>query len=144
MKKLILVASLCIVAAVLAPIASASAEKGSCALEGKATFTPNLKFEPKKEVVYTFTSEGPGNVCVRENGTEAKAEATVTGKGNVGCKEGVSDEPGTGTLKLGSEAAKSFNFTFTANGPIVKFETTGEVKAKGAAPFAGDNEGVKK
>jgi hypothetical protein len=149
MRRLLVAVYLCVAVVVFAPVASASAaeETVSCALEGTATFTPSLKFAPKKEVVYSFKSEGKANKCVREKGEVVKAKATVEGKGELGCEKGKSEADGTGTLKLGGEAGKTFKFKFTALATEVEFETTGEVKVekpKGHASFAGDTEGVSK
>jgi hypothetical protein len=82
MKKLILVASLCIAASVLAPVASASAEKfkGSCVIKGSAEFAPNLKFEPQTGLEYKFKGSAECVVVVEGVPEVLKGSVEVEGK----------------------------------------------------------------
>jgi polyisoprenoid-binding protein YceI len=143
MKKLMLVAALCVAAVVLVPVASASAAtKGVCKFSGTATFTPGLFFAPTAKVTYAFTGEE--GECKSEKGADlGYEEVEVSGKGNLGCEKGTEEGAGTGSLKL-KGVKKAFGFKFKAVGSAVEFSTTGGVVSTGAASFAGDKEGVKK
>jgi hypothetical protein len=97
MRKLILVGALTIVAAVLAPIASASANekfKGTCFVEGEATFAPGLKAGvPRAETTYKFAdgkveaedriSGGPTVECTGEVAARGEKGPWTGGTANV-------------------------------------------------------------
>jgi hypothetical protein len=151
MKKLILVASLCVAGFVLAPIASANAAvKGTCTVTGTAEFAPNLKFEPEQEITYNLKSGPKGAVCDNETTGNPKEEGefTVTGAVKATCMGPWTNvKDGEGTLKgFAGEPVGGYKFdldvTGTANGIvnllIEKFgsATTGdEVTAEGKAVF---------
>jgi hypothetical protein len=109
MKRIVLLAALCVVGFVIAPITSASAAKltGVCAVGGKAAFFTK---GPKGEKVPAKLSETPQTLeyefngtakCV-EAGTEARKEgaAAVTGgEGIFSCvAKGTNLKDGSGTL----------------------------------------------
>jgi hypothetical protein len=59
-RKLVLLAAVCVAAAVVAPIASASAtEVGACHIFGTAGFAPNELTKTIQNLEYTFISENP-------------------------------------------------------------------------------------
>jgi hypothetical protein len=122
MRKLVLLASLCVAAAVAAPIASAGAESftGSCEVRGKANF-PALPFnEPKPKLAYKFVSEvveGTEVSCEGETSGGEKGpftgHANVEGEGELSCRTSKSEARGAGVLELqkGGKALKEFKFT---------------------------------
>jgi hypothetical protein len=123
MKRLTLVASVCLAGFVLAPIASASAAEkfeGSCTIHGKAKFTKGgeahkLKETPAK-LQYSFKSEG-GTTCTALGTTEKKAAtAEVKGEGELSCGASVSEGPGPGTLTIGANKY-GFNLKFVSGAP---------------------------
>jgi hypothetical protein len=66
MKKLMQLAALCLVALAVVPISSASADKfkGTCEIQGNATFKNPLPFVAPEENEYKFTSAVvPGNAA---------------------------------------------------------------------------------
>jgi hypothetical protein len=141
MKKLILIAVLTTVAAVVAPIASASAAEpvGSCEIKGEAKFTPEIELTPKAKVGYKF--ESSGGKCETVPATTF-VKATVTGTGDIGCLASTEEAPvGKGTLKykLGAEeVSKEFEFEFVAAGALVVFKTKGGVISAGFATFGAE------
>jgi hypothetical protein len=83
MRKLVLTASLCVVALVVAPLASAGGARfiGACVIKGTATFGNGTAFEGAplpvlgklaEELNYKLRSEQPGTDCVHLNVTEAE------------------------------------------------------------------------
>jgi hypothetical protein len=149
MKRLLLASLLCVVAVIIAPVASASAnpEAVKCEFKGTAKFNPALSPKPTP-ATYEFESEGAGNNC--EGATVKKAEASsakVKGKGELSCT--VSPGLGvtglakfeSGSLKAGSRAAFTLSrFEFAGAGPVVKFAAEGsngpeEFKGGGQANF---------
>jgi hypothetical protein len=119
MKKLILIVGLCIVAAVVAPVASASAAEettGTCKIEGEAKFPEGLGKTPKS-VEYTF--KGAANCSTGEKG-----ETTVSGKALLQCAVaaggieviGETGAPGKGHL-IGTKYP--FELSFVAQAGIV-------------------------
>jgi hypothetical protein len=147
MKRLFLVAGLCIAAALVAPIASASAAEGSCEIKGAAEFSPEITLTPQAKVKYKFQSSGGKCTTVPE--TEFK-EAKVEGQGDIGCLASTEEAP-TATGKLvyiedpkGAKTLRerSFKFFFAAAGALVVFHTEGEVEAAGFATFG--QEGLEK
>ena len=144
MKKLMLAAVLCTAAFVLAPIASASAEtKGTCHINGTATFKEPLSEKPKAETTYNFESEA-GAKCEAEAGFEkiTVVKVTIEGKGNLSCPVGMEEGPGSGKFiyktEAGVEKTDTFSFKFRAAAGVVTFETEGEVKSSGKATFLFD------
>jgi hypothetical protein len=139
MKKLMLVASLCIAAFVVAPIASASAAEtltGSCAVKGTATFS-KAKLENTTNLVgYGFEGEA---TCV-EAGTGLVQKGTVTiteGEGEFSCLGlGKETKEGKGVLEI---AGKKFEFKLKikAVGGSVALEVfvEGKLSATGTANF---------
>jgi hypothetical protein len=154
MKKLILLASLCIAGFVVAPVASASAATfvGSCAIKGTAVFGAALpKTEPLLTTTYTFDSEA-GTTCsgVIIEGTsevtvnEANAKAHVEGKGELSCLRSKSTTSGNGSVTIKGKTAVFTGFEFVGVGVNVTFTINGgESLAGGTASFAADTKGVK-
>lgn len=135
MKRLMLLVTLSLAAVAVAPIASASAAEGSCEIKGNAEFSPEIELAPKAGVEYSFKSTG--GKCVTTPATEF-VEATVRGKGDIGCLASTEEGAGTGTLtykEAGKEVKKEFKFFFEAAGALVAFHTEGEVTSVGAATF---------
>jgi hypothetical protein len=112
LKKILLVASLAVVAAVVAPVASASAAKfqGRCEINGSATFTPALSPTPGPDG-YAFSGTAS---CVTVSGEVKNGTAEVSGSGTLSCEAAVSTG-GAGTLTLGTE---KYPFTLTVVGLI--------------------------
>jgi hypothetical protein len=143
MKRLFLVAGLCTAAALMAPIASASAESsvtvtGKCELSGPATFNPPIKLTPALPGEYTFTSTK--EVCATTPETSS-GSATVSGKGTLSCVASTSGTTaGTGTIKYteaGTVVTHAIEkFEFVGTGAVVTFVAKGPfVKAAGVAHF---------
>lgn len=154
MKRLFLVASLALVAVVVAPIASASATtvKGVCTIEGTATifekgsFTIEEALEVKgtKEQNYKFNANA-GTHCAGVNEKNEPATATVVkaevkGEGDLGCEESKS-KSGSGEIELSVTGKDTITtFKFTGKATEVKFEAEGaNVKAlTGGGPAVGE------
>jgi hypothetical protein len=140
MKKLMLVASLCVAALVLAPMTSANAERaaGRCTIEGSATFSPtNLKPVPTAKLGYEFHGSAE---CETLPSTEIR-RGTVEAKGGetLSCAGSISEGEGRGTLTLGT-ISFPFGLTFLSGGPgftviVAKFGDGGV--AVGTATFLG-------
>ena|ERR1700737_3131319 len=137
MKRLMLVASLCIGVLVLTPVASANAERaaGRCTIEGLATFLKiYLKPIPTK-LGYEFEGSAvcetfPGGE-IREGRVEVKGEETLSCSGSLGEAEG------KGTLTFGA-IKLPFGLTFFSGTPgstalVAKFADGGI--AAGSATF---------
>jgi hypothetical protein len=167
MKKLLLVASLAVIAALVAPVASASAAEsewkfsGSCTITGTAKFIggglPQSPLEPK-ELGYEFNSEPiagvEGTECAgtAENTTthvteaaSGKAKAHVEGKGVLSCAKGESVKgTGKGYLEVNGKKATFAGFEFTSAGTQVVFTIkTAESNAGGTASFASDTTDIR-
>jgi hypothetical protein len=124
MRKFVVAAILALVAVVVAPIASASAEKfnGTCKVEGKAKFHPGLVFGELREATYNFSPaevksklklkaaaecEGTGTDSksppVSETGSytewEVKKAEVTGGKGKLECGTATKDGPEDNTWK---------------------------------------------
>jgi hypothetical protein len=149
MKRLILLASLCVAAIIVAPVASASAAglKGHCTVKGTAKFPGlNLTRELMKGQSYEFT--GTANCEELPGGEKVEATVTVSGKGELSCAASVSKvAEGLGTLTLTSGPKKGtaymFNLGFTPLVPgvillQVEAEGAGKVTATGYASFLKD------
>jgi hypothetical protein len=139
MKKLILVASLALVAAVVAPIGSASANvTGVCEIEGPAKFTTLEK--EKKLVTYSFTSS---KVTCNTVPAAEKGKVTVSGEAELSCTEGLGGLGGVGKAgsgeveyTTGGKVEKhKFTFKFQARLNQVVLTAEGEVTAGGRAEF---------
>jgi hypothetical protein len=162
MKRLILIASLCALGIVMAPIASASAASfvGACEINGNATFEKPLSNTTPKSNKYEFKS-GPGTTCTQAGSTvKAKAKAEVSGKGHLACAvaegglgvelEGETTAAGTGKLVIEEGAAAGtyeFKLSFAAAlaQVLLRIENNKkEVTATGDATFATSSEGVTK
>jgi hypothetical protein len=117
MKRLILIASLCITAVVVAPIASASAEgakfAGKCEFKGTATFAPGNLSPVPAALEYKFKGTAE---CETQPGKEKlKGKVEVSGKGTLSCGVSLGLE-GAGTLKLsktGTEPWEEYEFKLT-------------------------------
>lgn len=114
MKKLMLVAILCVAGYALAPIASASAQfEGSCQINGKAEFSSPLPkgFGPNAKLKYTFNATGAKGKCTETTPGQAAykiEEATVKGEGEFSCLGAASfpneeEEEGYGKIKVKNE-----------------------------------------
>jgi hypothetical protein len=143
MKRLFLVASLCIAAAVAVPVASAGAAtlEGACTVSGQAKFEPGKLNQVKEEKLkYTFTSTSAA--CRETSGAERKVKsAKVTGgefKGT--CLGPATNEiDGTGTLELeGPPETLSFALDFESALGLVrlKLEKGAEEPSPPQAPAA--------
>jgi hypothetical protein len=149
-----LVASVCIAAFVVAPIASASATAGECTIEGKATFeTPagvptNIKTTLQK---YKFGPTKVGSCKELAPGTENLEfeEAEAKGEGELSCPVGAAGfdngtgAPGKGFLKTKKTGEKKFTIKFLAAAANVPFLLQGDptastLTAAGNATFAND------
>jgi hypothetical protein len=153
MKRLLLASLLCVVAVIVAPVASSSAvEPVKCTFKGKTTFVNGHLHLTPGHSEYEFKSDGtPTNKCTV--GTEeVAAEAEVKGEGELlsctvsnGVEEvGVSGLKATfkgGKLKAGlKEEFKLTKFAFVGTGPVVTFAAEGHnltqtFKAGGSANF---------
>jgi hypothetical protein len=148
MRRAILVAALAVVAAVLAPVASAGAVTvtGPCTLEGNAVFSPPLTAVPNPSGHYEFASTSVN--CTTTPATtaqSAKVEGTsllsciVSPGGGGGEPFSKLGTPGTGEIKykegVTAVTHKITSFKFLGTGNKVKFETEGEVKSSGEAEF---------
>jgi len=133
MKRMMLLASLCVIGVVLAPIASANAaEKGSCKIEGNATFGSKLS---KTKGANSFTFQGAGE-CAGEASGKVAASATAQGAGELGCATAEATGSGTLTIASGPEAGThAFGLKLTGGLGIVALELTGGVEAHGVATF---------
>jgi hypothetical protein len=142
MKRLFLIAGLCVAAALVAPIASASAVTvtGKCELKGPATFNPPIKLTPAIESEYNFTSSAVS--CETTPATNS-GTASVGGKGVLSCTASSSGTtPGKGEITYTETATgtavkhKINTFVFVGTGNVVNFVAEGEgVKAAGVAHF---------
>jgi hypothetical protein len=138
MKKLMLVTGLCVGLFVVAPVASANAETGTCTLEGNTSFPEGLKAKAS----YTFEAT-PGTHCAGTGGPSTIVKASVHGKGELSCTAG-SGTGGEGEIELSNGSKQTFtDFEFTSAGTEVSF-TIPSIKAHGHASFAGDATGVAK
>jgi hypothetical protein len=150
MKRLLLASLLCVVAVIVAPVASASAAQVvQCKFKGTTTFNPALGLVPAPGE-YTFNSEaGAGTKCkVKVSSepkveTEVEAKATVKGKGKLACT--VSPGLGvaglaafeSGSVTVGTKVFTLTKFQFTGTGPVVLFEAEG---TNGTETFHGTGE----
>jgi hypothetical protein len=149
MKKLVLVASLCVAAVMVAPIASASAESlaGACVIKGNATFEKGLSNGAPTANTYSFNSTEA--TCVSSKGVEP-ATATVSGKGLLGCAVaagglgnalvGETFAPGKGTLTVGGKKYPfELSFVAVAANVVLAVKPEGELgAATGDATFLTD------
>jgi hypothetical protein len=156
MKRLMLFASLCVAAAVLAPVAAASAAqvKGSCKIDGKASFTTKLPFLEPGANKYAF--KGAFKCKVEGKEVESEGTAEVTGEGKLACAVshgGVavvgSGGPGPGTLKETSPGKEEykFNLAFVAAAGNVLLDVRNEKEettATGDAEFLTPGEPLEK
>ena len=134
MKKILPVASLAVVAAVVAPVASASAAKfqGHCEINGSANFTPALSPTPTTGG-YAFSGSAS---CTTVSGEVKAGTAEVSGSGTLSCEAAVSTG-GAGTLTLNAE---KYPFTLTVVGlipgtPFIVTQFADGSTAAGAATF---------
>jgi hypothetical protein len=141
MKRLMLVASLCIAAFLLVPVAAASAGKpeARCTAEGTAVFTPGRLMAIPARNPYEFNGRAvcetlPGRE-VRTGSVEVKGEETLSCAGSLGEAEG------KGTLTLGG-IKLPFGLKFFSGSPgstalAAKFADGG--LAIGSATFLGSH-----
>jgi hypothetical protein len=141
MKRLMLVASLCISAFVLVPVAPASAGKAEarCTAEGTAVFTPGSLTSIPTSNPYEFHGPAACEILpgkeVRTGRVEVKGEETLSCAGSLGEAEG------KGTLTLGG-IKLPFGLTLFSGTPgstalAVKFADGGV--AIGSATFLGSH-----
>jgi hypothetical protein len=142
-KKLILVASLAVVAVIVAPIASANAAvTGACTVHGQATFTGGKLNPTPEKLGYAFAAKEGEVTCHETSGAEHKGSASVTGgNGTLSCGAAVSETEGEGTLTLPGVAGSPFHFklSFVAAAGVVGLlikSPAGTPEATGAASFA--------
>jgi len=147
MKRLILLASMCLGIVALAPVASASAAEDACEIAGSAELNPHLNAE-LKHTTFSFTAK-PGTPCVVSKST--LAGASVNGEGELSCPAGQNivglngSVSGEGTIQRSIDAsAKHFKFELVATAGVVSFKASGEVTGGGAAEFLTHEESVKK
>jgi hypothetical protein len=149
LKRFVLLASLCVAAAMMIPVASASATlTGKCTVKGLAKFGgAKLTSTNQTKLGYSFSSEegqNPETVCVESgSNTVRKGSATVTGgKFEGSCTgAGKSETDGAGTLTLPGAPGSPFKFDleFTSNNGKVSLaiENASETTtATGEANFA--------
>jgi hypothetical protein len=157
MKRLLLAISLSVVAAALAPIASASATPGTftgaCKISGTAEFGgAKLSTKQPKQALFSFTANAATSKC---EGTPAGAvfnSASVHGEGQLACSvsngaaevEILGKVKGEGEIEISGSKAK-FGFKFAGAGALVPFTATAItplVAATGTASFVTDQKGV--
>jgi hypothetical protein len=138
MKRLILLASLCLGIAALVPVASASAAEDACTIEGNAELNPHLGATPQS-TKFSFSAT-PGTPCAVSKSTIAAA--TVVGQGELSCPAGENivglngSVSGEGTIQRSIDpTAKHFKFELVATAGVVSFKASGEVTGGGAAEF---------
>lgn len=142
MKKIVLVAAVCITAAVLVPVTSASALlTGSCKIAGEANFGgKKLPFAVPATLPFHFEAKEGNNFtgletsgCVNEKGEPVNLEGptTVDGKGELACvvSNGLLEiAPGSAVEGHGSitvqKETKEFKFDFVAAGGHVVFKVS--------------------
>jgi len=149
MRRLILVAALCVTGLVIVPVASASAETltGACVIKGSATFTSPLSPTVPAANGYSFAGSAE---CVDSGGVE-KGTAAVSGGGALACgvAEGGlgllgSSPAGTGALTITSGAHPGtypFTLAFVAAAGNVILDINGG-SATGDAEFLTDGPGT--
>jgi hypothetical protein len=144
MKRLILLASVCAIAIMVAPVAAANAAEptltGACTIEGEAEFKEGLSKGLPAPNTYKFKGAA---VC--HSGTETlTGTATVEGSGELACavaKGGatlVGEGAGPGVLTVGGTEYK-FLLSFAAAASNVLLDITnpeGTAHATGNASFA--------
>src|SRR6266566_5705934 len=117
MKRLILVASLSSTALLVAPIASAGAEKAiaKCTIKGYVTFSPtNLKPVPTLKLGYEFLGSAE---CETLPGREIRTgTAQAEGVETLSCAGSITEAEGKGTLTLGG-VKLPFGLTFFLGSP---------------------------
>jgi hypothetical protein len=145
MKRLTLLVTLCATAAVLLPVASASAFTGTCEIKGTATLNPALNAE-LKETTFNFASSG--GKC-EGTGAPTFEKATLEGEGNLSCAvsngaiEVKGKVKGEGSITLSGKTDEISAFKFVAAAGVVKFTAKGpKVNAAGDATFLSNAESV--
>lgn len=140
MKRLMLVASLCIGAFCVTPIAAANAEKaeGRCTFEGTAVFSPaDLTSIPTPKLGYEFHGSA---ACETLPASEIRTgTVAVQGEETLSCAGSLGEAEGKGTLTLGG-VKFPFGLTFFSGTPgstalAAKFADGGV--AVGSATFLG-------
>jgi hypothetical protein len=140
MKRLLLASLLCVVAVIVAPVASAGAAEPKhveCNFTGTATFETELGPVPTVGLdKYGFKSSNetpPANEC---NGKAGFAE--VNGAGHLSCTlspglglGGLAATFENGLLKAEGKEFKLETFEFVGTGPVVTFEAKGKDEATG-------------
>ncbi len=142
MRRAVLAATLCVVASVVAPIASASAERssGRCVFEGTAVFSPtNLSILPQAGLHYEF--DGTASCEVLPSREQRTGTVAARGAETLSCAGSLTEEEGSGTLTLGV-VKLPFKLKFFAGSPgsteLAATFADGGV-AVGAATFATSN-----
>ena len=161
MRRLTIVAGLCVIAIVVLPAAAASAFRGACEIKGTATIfkvgtteKQALPVETPAPRSYKFQSEGEG-ACVNAEGEpigQKVTNAKVEGKGELSCARSSSAKSeGKGEIAINGKVDVITEFGFVGVGVNVTFEALGEKvtgiqgvgPARGNASFAADTKGVK-
>lgn len=145
MRKVVILAGLCVAAVIVAPVASANAAEatltGTCKIVGEAEFTNPLSKGAPEPNSYKFTGAAE---CVSESGEKTSGTAKVEGAGELACavaKGGVTvvgEGVGPGTLIVGGTEYK-FVLSFVAAASNVLLDITnseGTAHATGDASFA--------
>ncbi len=147
MKRVLLIAILCVAAVAAVPVASASAtEPGTCIFKGTAEFSgpsTEITTTPQIGLKYSFKASGPGGIttaggtCVSVSGG-AFEEAEANGEGVLSCPvglagfEAITGPEGEGFLKVGG-TKHEFKIKLAAALGIVAFT----LLPKGAAGVTG-------
>jgi hypothetical protein len=142
MKRLTLLASLCAVALVVVPVASASAAEettGTCHIGGTAKFPEGLSKE-SRNVSYEFTGTAK---CKTAEGGTLEGTTTVSGKAQLQCAVAAGGidvvgsttgfAPGKGSLISGKYL---FELSFVAQAGVVDLAA----RPEGATPFTATGE----
>ena len=158
MKRMFLVASLAVAAAVVVPASASAALNGTCAIHGTATFSAKLSTTPNT-FTYSFSSEAgahgePGVKCVSKEGNtyenNAEGAAKVTGGEIKATCTKIEENKVNGAGELSLPEVQALPFTFKVGvggeGGIVEVhiikEGFGE-EAKGLAEFFTSGEAEK-
>jgi hypothetical protein len=152
-RRLVLIGSVCGLAAAIAPIASASAAEetvtGTCSIKGKAKFTPGLS-KNLARVKYNFEGDAAGTSCSPNGPTGVKTN--VSGEAELQCAVAAGGievggasvgAAGKGTLRTGGAPEYKFELTFAAQAGVVDLlarpEGTELYTATGEAEFLTTN-----
>jgi len=139
MKRLILIASLCVVGFVIAPLAAANAATltGACEVKGSAKFGPtNLT---STLAFHTYEFEGKATCKDTANVTHEGTVTVKEGNGQLSCLAAVSEAEGNGVLTeavTGTKYAFTLSFVATGGQVALVIKVGGVASATGDATFA--------